>query len=344
MNAIRIVSRPWSCRVSRRGFTLVELLVVIAIIATLIGLLLPAVQTAREAARRSACSNNLKQIGIGVLGFESAKSAYPAGYSFFSRSAEPCWGWSVFIMPFIEQQGLYDRLQPDSRRLSVLYKAGAAPADVLLLQTSIPTLRCASDTSPVLNTLCTFGNTNHYAIATSNYVANAGAYCKPSAVTGTSVCILNNPSNDKYCAPLYDHDPGGTFVGVYDIDGSPAGRGPRGLRLRDITDGASKTIAVGERQQVNYAAVWAGTGSSAGYGSQHSGRTLGRPGFIMNFDYILATGNSDNQGKGFSSKHPGGAQFVFMDGSVSFISENVTTTELSYMGNRSDGQVFVITR
>jgi prepilin-type N-terminal cleavage/methylation domain-containing protein/prepilin-type processing-associated H-X9-DG protein len=322
----------------RPGFTLVELLVVIAIIATLIGLLLPAVQSARESARRSSCSNNLKQIGLGIVNFEAAKKSFPAGFSFFSRTGEPSWGWAVFIMPYLEQGGLYDRMQPDTRRLRDLYKAGAAPADMAALQTSIPTYRCASDSSPPLNDLVRFGSTAHFNIATSNYVGSAGSFC-----TGTQ-CTLNNPNNNKYCAPQYDHDTGGAFFGFYDRDGSPAGRGPLGVRRQECTDGVSKTIAVGERRKLNYAAVWAGSGSSSSYGNEGAGRTLARPGFPMNFDYVLAGVTPENQGKGFSSAHPGGVQYVFLDGSVSFISENVTPTELGYLANRTDGQVFSLAR
>jgi len=311
---------------------------VIAIIGVLIGLLLPAVQSARESARRSSCQNNLKQIGLGIVNFEAAKKSFPAGFSFFSRTGEPSWGWAVFIMPHLEQGGMYDRLQPDTRRLTALYKAGAAPADVALLQTSIPAYRCASDPSPTLNDLVSFGPTSHFNIATTNYVGNAGSHCNGNQ------CVLNNPNNDKYCAPQYDHDPGGVFFGFYDRDGSPAGRGPLGLRRQECTDGMSKTIAAGERQQVNYAANWAGTGSSSSYGSEAAGRTLARPGFPMNFDYVLAGVTPENQGKGFSSKHPGGVQYVFLDGSVIFMSENVTPAELGYMSNRADAVVFNLSR
>jgi prepilin-type N-terminal cleavage/methylation domain-containing protein/prepilin-type processing-associated H-X9-DG protein len=320
------------------GFTLVELLVVIAIIAVLIGLLLPAVQTARESARRSACSNNLKQIGLGIVGFEAAKKAFPAGFSFYSRTGEPSWGWAVFIMPYLEQGGLYDRMRPDTRRLRDLYRSGAAPADVAALQTSIPAYRCASDTSPPLNDLVRFGSANHFSIATSHYVGNAGSFCNGNQ------CLLNNPTNNKYCAPQFDHDPGGVFFGFYDREGSPGGRGPLGLRRQECMDGMSKTIAAGERNRLNYAAVWAGTGSSSSYGNEGAGRTLARPGFPMNFDYLLAGVTPENQGKGFSSAHPGGVQYVFLDGSVSFISENVTPAELGYLANRTDGRVFNLAR
>jgi prepilin-type N-terminal cleavage/methylation domain-containing protein/prepilin-type processing-associated H-X9-DG protein len=320
------------------GFTLVELLVVIAIIAVLIGLLLPAVQSARESARRSSCQNNLKQVGLGIVSFEAAKKSFPAGFSFFSRSGEPSWGWAVFILPYLEQGGLYDRLRPDTRRLRDLYRAGAAPADVALLQTSIPTYRCASDSAPPLNDLARFGSASHFNVATANYVGNAGSFC-----TGTQ-CTLNNPNTNKYCAPQFDHDSGGVFFGFYDRDGSPAGRGPLGLRRQECTDGMSKTIAVGERHRVNYAAVWAGTGSSSSYGNEGAGRTLARPGFPMNFDYVLAGVNPENQGKGFSSAHAGGVQYVFLDGSVSFVSENVIPTELGYLANRADGRVFNLAR
>src|SRR3954453_8837159 len=86
-----------------RGFTLIELLVVIAITAVLLALLLPAAQAAREAARRAQCVNNLKQIGLGVLNYESANGSFPPG------EKGCCWGtWGVFILPFIEQQALFN--------------------------------------------------------------------------------------------------------------------------------------------------------------------------------------------------------------------------------------------
>ena len=98
-----------------RAFTLVELLVVIAIIATLIGLLLPAVQSAREAARRSACSNNMKQVGLGLHSHLSAKKKFPAGFIYNASdnpnaNGPPAWGWAVFILPFAEQAQLFDAL------------------------------------------------------------------------------------------------------------------------------------------------------------------------------------------------------------------------------------------
>jgi len=321
-----------------RAFTLVELLVVIAIIGVLIGLLLPAVQSARESARRSSCQNNLKQIGLGIVNFEAAKKSFPAGFSFFSTTGQPSWGWGVFILPYMEQGTFYDKLRPDTRRLSDLYKAGAAAADVALLQTTIPTYRCASDTSPTLNDLMKFGATSHFNLATSTYVGNAGSHCNGDQ------CVLNNPNNNKYCAPQHDHDPGGVFFGAYDRDGSPPGRGPLGVRPRECTDGMSKIIAVGERNKANYAAVWAGTGRSSSYGNDGAGRTLARPGFPINFDYLLSGVTPENQGKGFSSAHAGGVQFVFLDGSVSFISENVIPKELGYLANRADGTVFNLAR
>src|SRR6516225_9152694 len=97
------IPRSLSMRVSRRGFTLIELLVVIAIIAVLIALLLPAVQAAREAARRSQCVNNLKQIGLGMMNYESTNSCLAPG------EKGCCWGnWTVFILPYIEQAQLYN--------------------------------------------------------------------------------------------------------------------------------------------------------------------------------------------------------------------------------------------
>ena len=338
MNAIRIVSRPWSCRVSRRGFTLVELLVVIAIIATLIGLLLPAVQTAREAARRSACSNNLKQVGLAIANFESAKKAYPAGFSLFvipaSGYGEPCWGWSVFIMPFRENATLYDGLKPDSRKLVSIYTSGAAAADKALLQTPLSGYRCPSDDTPALNTLIdpqtnaavTFGASNPFPLATSNYVGSAG-----------DLVDVFNSGTAAYNADQDDTDTGGVFFGFWDRKSTHGGRGPLGIRRKDVPDGLTKTIAVGERGKLNVSAVWAGVGGSHSYGTAGTARLMARPQFGFTHDFTKdSPAHPENQGKGFGSSHTGGCNFVFLDGAVAFVSDTLTNTELAYLTNRED--------
>jgi len=318
--------------VGRTGFTLVELLVVIAIIGTLVGLLLPAVQTAREAARRSSCSNNLKQIGLGLLGHESSRKAFPAGYSMSmlaDSNTEQSWGWATFILPFMEYQQLYDSLQPTKRKLTDLYKSGAAAADQALLQTNVPTYRCPSDSTPALNNLQQFGGSNPFQIATSNYVASTGD-------------DLQEPwkSAGAYNAPYLDIDTGGMFFGVRDkLATTSPGNGPMGVTANKVRDGLSKTLAIGERAKMNRAAVWAGAGTINDYGPQGTCRTFARPGFPLNWDY-LAAGDPSNPGKGFDSAHKGVVQFVMADGAVVAVPDTLDNTRVRYMANRSDRNIY----
>ena len=303
----------------RPGFTLVELLVVIAIIGTLVGLLLPAVQQAREAARRSSCGNNLKQIGTGLLNFESAKKAFPAGYSLFlSGGGEPCWGWATFVLPYMEQADIYNGLAPTTRKLSALYVASPAAADQALLQSPIQTYRCPSDKTATLNNLksatgASFGANDYFFLSTSNYVGSAGAIAGPMTAV----------------------DSGGLFYGFYDAKAATPGTGPLGVMAKGVSDGLSKTIAVGERGDFNLSAVWAGVGNTSGYDNNNTARTLGRTGFGFNWNSAVV-GGPENQGKGFGGSHPGGAHFSFCDGSVQFISELMAANDLSKLANRAN--------
>jgi prepilin-type N-terminal cleavage/methylation domain-containing protein len=151
----------------RLGFTLIELLVVIAIIAILIGLLLPAVQKVREAAARIKCANNLKQLGLACHNYAGVKGCYPPAYK--GPNFEPGWGWGTFILPYLEQQPLQDRINPEFTK----FGGGANPAlPTPLTQTVLMLFRCPANDAPDLNPL----RLKH---ATSNYRAVMGPTTEP---------------------------------------------------------------------------------------------------------------------------------------------------------------------
>ena len=341
--ALRSLGRPRRrASPARRAFTLVELLVVIAIIATLIGLLLPAVQSARESARRMSCGNNLRQVGLGILTHESAKKKLPPGHKYVNASG-PAWGWSVFILPYMEQQQVYEPLQPATRTLQTacnIYRSSAGASTPLgaALGARIATYRCASDPSPVLNTLINFGGTNGGA---SNPVLACATGSDPGLPTSNYVaCSGANPPEENCSTFKTDRciagraPPDGAFFGMDGIVG---------IGIRQIPDGMSKTILVGERCGAldasqtksgtgTYAAVWAGNGrTGSGTSTSGAGRCYGRTGFFIN-DFL-----SGNHGKGFNSFHQGGVQFAFGDGSVMFVSENIDQAVLMKLGKRDEG-------
>jgi prepilin-type processing-associated H-X9-DG protein len=288
---------------------LIELLVAIAIIAVLIALLLPAVQAAREAARRVQCTNNLKQIGIGLHAYHDALGAFPMGYVARGRfvdgatDTDPGWGWATMILPQLEQGPLFNAA---NFRLSV-----AAPENATVIGTPLLTFVCPSDPT-------------HGPFPVTDPSGNVLAIAAPSSY---AACVGGNETD--------------TATGIND---DALGRGVfyRGSRVRvaDITDGTSQTIAVVERAWSKANGIWAGAvpNGTIRRGLQNSCPTTGALFYpaatLVQAHCHLINTNADPDGglDDCSSLHPGGAELLFADGSVHFL-KNI----LADGGVRADG-------
>ncbi|MCA9080052.1 MAG: DUF1559 domain-containing protein [Planctomycetaceae bacterium] len=288
-------------RMRRPGFTLIELLVVIAIIAILIALLLPAVQQAREAARRSQCKNNLKQIGLALHNYHDTHNTFPPGWINQNSSVSSNWGWQAYILPFADQAPLYNAIQPGAGSLGDALLVAGRLAE---MQKPLSVFRCPSDTAPDLNSghqLLDAGGTNSHSVATSNYIATNGG---GDWTSGAGL--------------------GGTF-----------GQNSK-TRFRDITDGTSNTIVVGERSwqlvgpntNCNAAAVF-GVGSNGTNDLQRMAMAKGT--FAINA--AADDGGVDQCARSYSSRHVGGTHFLLGDGAVRFVSENIQRDPNGTNGN-----------
>lgn len=289
-----------SARAKASGFTLVELLVVIAIIGVLVALLLPAVQAAREASRRSSCSNNLKQIGVAVHNYHDAIGRMPPGWINSTRSNEAEWGWPTFLLPFMEQQPLFDRMRVNDQRLwDVIRDANQRS----ILQTRLKSYRCPSDnTPPLLPASGVNGHPRHfncdscpnnYEIGTNNYMGNAGFYDM-----GGNDMNFNRRN------------------GVYHANSN--------FRFADITDGLNNTFLAGERDDRCRSGAWPGSRNPPGPDMWGSYFIRARVSVKLNDPRAPPTfGPETSCTEGFSSRHPNGGNFVFCDGSVHFIQESI---------------------
>lgn len=278
------------------GFTLVELLVVIAVIGILVALLLPAVQAAREAARRAQCKNNLKQIGIGLHLYHDTYQTFPPGYVSDLRrlpADASNYSWCTFVLPFVEQESLHDALQPNFPQ--TLLQALNDPIKLALAQTPLKIYRCPSDTARDLNDDRRLDPAGlNVAVASANYMGNHGT---------PELCV----------------DARGIFCSESRVS------------LAMVQDGTSNTFLVGERAMRDLrgtgkhgAGVWVG-------GTRRLGQTAPDDSPLSNHGSArvnMQTGKwVDKLGNlpafCFSSEHPGGAQFAMVDGAVRFISEEI---------------------
>ncbi|MBY0397424.1 MAG: DUF1559 domain-containing protein [Thermoleophilia bacterium] len=280
----------------RRGFTLIELLVVIAIIAVLVALLLPAVQSAREAARRIGCVNNLKQVGLALHAYHDAHDRLPPGYVFAPGYVSGGFGWGAMILPGLDQAPLFDAA---NFRVALWHGANSTTG-----ATALKAYLCPSDeTSP-------------------------GGFLERDGV--------------RYARSSYV----GAF-GPGDMDADPDDR--RGLmsrnagaRFADVRDGLSQTLAAGERHNGIFAVaigshehfeaetVWVGAVKEEP-DDDHAHTTL------FQASHTPSSGSMNDQDA--ASRHPGGANFVFGDGSVRFLKATIDLLVYRALSSRAGGEV-----
>lgn len=291
----------------RRGFTLVELLVVIAIIGVLIALLLPAVQMARESARRIECSNNLKQIGLGMHNFHDTNKGLPAG-----RGRLDYLTWPVFILPFIEEESLYNRFD-------VLGPYATQPADAV--QAGIDTFYCPSRRNPTVISV-----SEHSGVQ----VGSVGDYAGCAGYNNSWLNIADDPNGAICVGPLVeaDLDASNRLVEV-----------PHRIRFQDITDGLSETFLVGEKaisQDHEGEGDW-GDGSMFNGDQPETCVRIAGPAVPIANGLNLPAGGG--QFPMFGGWHPTISLFAFGDGSVKIISEDIDANTLRNLAIRNDGEV-----
>jgi prepilin-type N-terminal cleavage/methylation domain-containing protein/prepilin-type processing-associated H-X9-DG protein len=340
----------------RRGFTLIELLVAIAIIAVLIALLLPAVQSAREAARRVQCTNNLKQIGLAIANYESAIGCIVPGYISlcgsgnctsgaslpssmavpgynpdpFTLDQGPGWGWLALLLPFAEQSPLYGAT-------NVNLPTWVA-ANSTVVTTQINVFLCPSANNPTATCIMVDANLNLLPVA-NPYFARAN-YQFNMGWNDTSI----QPPNQTYDDPVKGCN-------------GPIYRNSR-VPYAAVTDGLSNTVFASEKTPYLADATWVGIIPGYRHFAYNAFASAGTGGSGINFDYpgaILAShsgpslyevpevihppnsplGHTDE----FYSLHPGGANVLMGDGSVRFIKQSINLLAWQTMSSRSGGEV-----
>ena len=332
-------------RVCRSGFTLVELLVVIAIIGTLVGLLLPAVQAARESSRRSKCANTLRELSSGVLQFESARGYLPhgaidwhAGYMRPGASQNNAgWTWLYYVLPYMEEVTMYQQGAVQSGEL--LEPDGGSPNRGRNLRNLGATwMRCPSDGQFLtLPKSCT----NYTACqgpkqcpqssdAPCTYPSGYEAYVTPWGNNSWEAMTSTTARTDIKGMFTYVGQGGGNSTTI-DTKQEPSMR----MRIKDVKDGTSKTIMLGETKATNRIK---GDDSNAFVGWGNVPCSTMAPISMGDSEYPSGCDPGNwNTGLGFKSQHSDGANFSFGDGTVRFIGRNLNMAVYQLLGHHADG-------
>jgi len=312
----------YSTPAAKRAFTLIELLVVIAIIAVLIGLLLPAVQKVREAANVTSCKNNLKQIGLALHSYHDTHGTFPPGYydptpwppGFQTPQGldhGPGWGWGAFILPHLEQDNVY-------RQINFALDVGD-PSMATVRTTPLKSFICPSDSglqptftissNPLATNVITPPTPMSWDLATGNYVACNG-----------------NDGIDCFCSPPHT----GAFI-----------RAIKGFRIGDITDGLSNTLFVCDRVSTQSYCSWVGCPTGAANPFLNSPGSFGAECTLV-LCHAGATGpNAPGvfDADATASPHRNGVPYLFGDGSVHFINNNIDIPTWMALATRAGGEI-----
>lgn len=353
---------------ARRGFTLVELLVVIAIIGVLVALLLPAVQAAREAARRMSCSNNLKNIGLACINYENANKHLPYSVTQWPEDREidfgtkaTTWlgptgqdgildpakggpgytgiGWTVEVLPQLEQQAMYQGITNglktaprgrDKHTARGNRGTGMGIEEIRsFMETQLPVFTCPSDPSAIVSTEQWYwDNQLNNGVATTSYKGVAGDF------------VIDQRSADAF-NPTSEFTDFGSIPDLHHVVNANGlifrASYFRKVTLKSVTDGLSNTFMVGE-------GVVDQDYHSMAYFADGTWATCGVPlnFFLIGVEKTEIKSNRWNDARGFKSLHPGGAQFVMGDGSVPFVSEGIDGIAYRAMATREGGEVITV--
>jgi prepilin-type N-terminal cleavage/methylation domain-containing protein len=352
----------------RSGFTLVELLVVIAIIGILVALLLPAVQAAREAARRATCTNNIKQLGLAILMYHDRKNELPPGAKWYDIRIPPdeCQNCALtdpnpkcciqregtilmFLMPYLEEQSLYDRYDfrfcTDEQLLPNGMPIGSTPVATFVCPSDEPReateVRTGQAVTLTPDQLRSFKLSNYQASrGPTRHVDGGKVSC---SLTGSWMTIfgpkpINAPPPTDGITWAYPDQAGNPAK--WKEFGGPFTRWAYPITAKRITDGMSKTIFMGE--------VRTGCSQHAaeGWGWSHSGNGLISTLVPINFDSCVQSDDPSldcrswatwSSALGFKSAHPGGVHVVLGDASVHFLADSIDMLTYNYLGGRADG-------